>query len=125
MTERASIFHQDTLRKYAPPGHSGTVNVRLVEKDFDGRFEVVHGTIHPGEGAHRHSHEIESQVCYVLEGQMDVELGDEPAVTCGPGSVVTIPPRVEHVITAKGDQPLRLLVIYSPPLPPREDVDLG
>jgi len=109
---------------YGPPGHSGTVNRRLVDREFCGAFELVHGTLAPGGQADRHRHETEAQVCYVLEGEMDVTFGDAAPVRCGAGATVTIPPQVDHLIVNCGDVPLKLLVLYSPPLPPRADTPL-
>lgn len=124
MTKSGEILHDSKMRHYAPPGHTGTVNVRLVEKDFCGAFEMIHGTIDPGSGAHSHAHDIESQVCYVLEGEMEITLDDDAPVKCAPGTIVTIPPKVEHLIVSTGDKPLKLIVIYSPPLRPRDDVEI-
>jgi len=118
---RPAIEHTDDLPVYAPPGHSETRNVRLVDTDFCGRFEMILGEIAPGGAADRHSHPVEHQVIYVLDGTAEVRLGDAPAQACGPGSVIRIPPWVEHEVTVAGDTPLKLIVIYSPPLPPRDD----
>jgi quercetin dioxygenase-like cupin family protein len=124
MTVHGSIRNLADFKRYSPPGHTGTSNLRLVEKDFCGAFEMVHGTIDPGCGAERHRHETEAQVCYVLDGEMEVTFDDDPPVRCGAGAVVEIPPRVDHLIVNCGDTPLRLLVIYSPPLPLRGDTPL-
>jgi len=124
MTATGTIRTLDEFDRYGPPGHSGTVNRRLVTGDFCGAFELIHGTLAPGGRAERHRHDTESQVCYVLEGEMAVTLGDDAPVTCGPGAVVTIPPGVDHLIVNSGDAPLQLLVLYSPPLPPRDDTPL-
>ncbi|MEC7205408.1 MAG: cupin domain-containing protein [Pseudomonadota bacterium] len=115
------IRHENELEKYAPPGHHGTVNVRLIERDFCGTFEMALGILEPGGTAERHDHDIEHQVIYVLEGLCDVELGDQPAVECGPGTIIEIPPKVMHFVVSKGETPLKVLVLYSPPLPPRND----
>ena len=72
----ARIRHESQLERYAPPGHHGTVNVRLIEKDFCGTFEMALGILEPGGTAERHDHDVEYQVLYVLEGLCDVELGD-------------------------------------------------
>ncbi len=124
MTVSPAIRALDDFPRYGPPGHSGTVNRRLVDRDFCGAFEMVHGTLEPGGRAERHRHESEAQVCYVLDGEMAVTFGDDPPVACGPGTTVTIPPRVDHLIVNCGDTPLKLLVLYSPPLPPRGDTPL-
>lgn len=119
---RGRIRHEHELARYMPPGHRDTVNVRLVEKDFCDTFEMAIGTVQPGGEAEPHLHEIEHQVVYVLEGKCDVGLGDEPVVECGPGAVIEIPPRLMHSVVAKGDTALKVLIVYSPPLPPRDDI---
>jgi quercetin dioxygenase-like cupin family protein len=124
MTRPASIRNFAGFDKYSPPGHTGTVNRRLVDKDFCGAFELIYGTIAPGGRADRHAHETESQVCYVLDGDMEITFGDGAPVACGPGAVVEIPPQTEHLIVNCGDTPLKLLVLYSPPLPPRGDTPI-
>ncbi len=116
------IDHQDSLAKYGPPAHRGTTNVRLVDKDFGGGFELVHGTVEPGGEAERHNHPIEHQAIYVLDGAMAVELGEDAPVACGPGAIVRIPPGLDHRVVATGERPLRVVIVYCPPLPARADV---
>lgn len=113
------IQHESEIAPYIPPGHEGTVNIRLIDKDFCGAFEVNLGVVQPGGEASPHSHETEHQVVYIIDGKADVVLGDAPAVECGPGTVIRIPPKLEHGVYAKGDRPLRVMVLYSPPLGPR------
>ena len=119
------IRHQDSIQKYAPPGHNGTVNIRLIDKNFCGSFEIAHGTLEPGGAAHEHYHEKEYQVIYILEGQCDVSLNKEPVVRCKAGTIIEIPPLVSHEVIVTGEFPLKVLVIYSPPLPKRDDVDIN
>ena len=121
-TNRHLIQHEDELAPYMPPDHQGTVNVRLVEKDFCGSFEMALGTVQPGGEAEPHLHDTEHQVFYILQGLCDVTLGDDAPVECGPGTVVRIPPKLLHRVVAKGDKALKGIVLYSPPLPPRNDV---
>ena len=115
------IQHTDTMAKYAPPDHEGTVNVRLVDKGFCGRFEMNLGIVQPGGEAQPHSHDTEHQIFYVLEGTCDVTLGDNPPVRCLPGTVVRIPPKLMHRVVAVGESALKGIVIYSPPLGPRDE----
>jgi len=124
MTATGTIRPLEAFAKYGPPGHSGTVNRRLVDRTFCGAFELVHGTLAPGGRAERHRHETESQVCYVLEGEMEVTFGEAAPERCGAGATVTIPPQVDHLIVNCGAVPLKLLVLYSPPLAPRDDVPI-
>jgi quercetin dioxygenase-like cupin family protein len=124
MTDRGAVLHIDDLAAYAPPGHAGTRNVRLVDKGWCGRFEMVLGRLEPGGVAHGHAHDVEHQAMYVIAGTCEVVLDDAAPVPCGPGSVVRIPPGVHHEVVVTGDTTLELLIVYSPPLPARADVPL-
>jgi quercetin dioxygenase-like cupin family protein len=116
-----SIQHLDELPAYSPPGHSDTVNRRLTDKSFCENFEMILGEIAPGGLADRHAHDREHQVIYVLGGEAEVTLGDEPMERCGPGTVIRIPPHLAHEVKSVGAETLRLIVLYSPPLPKRAD----
>ena len=112
----AAILHLDNIEIYAPPLHSGTTNRRLVPAELGAGFEMVHGTIEPGGMGHRHQHEHEWQVFMILEGEGRLQLGDEPACMIRAGSVVRIPPLTPHMFEVTGDRPVKVIVIYSPPL---------
>lgn len=122
---QAKIDQENAMAKYSPPDHQGTVNVRLVDKSFCGAFEMNRGTVQPGGEAEPHLHETEYQVMYVLDGECDVTLGDDAPVRCDPGTVVRIPPRLLHRVVAIGSRPLEVIVIYSPPLGPRDERPVG
>ena len=117
----ALICHQDDLDPYSPPGHGGTVNLRLFDKSFCENFEMILGEIAPGGEAHKHHHDVEHQAMYVLSGLAQVTLGEEDPVSCGPGAVVKLPPKVDHHVLSLGPEPLKLIIVYSPPLPKRND----
>jgi quercetin dioxygenase-like cupin family protein len=113
------ITHAEELTWYTPPGHVGTRNARLVEGDFCGSFEMLHGVVQPGGEAEPHQHEHEYQVIYVLRGLAEVTLGNAVPERCSAGAIIRIPPRLMHRIVALGSEPYEALVIYSPPLPAR------
>ncbi|HEV7418137.1 MAG TPA: cupin domain-containing protein [Tianweitania sediminis] len=110
------IVHLDELETYSPPLHAGTENRRLVPADLGAGFEMVHGTLLPEGKAHRHHHSDEWQIFMILEGEGTVELGDDAPQSIGAGSVVRIPPKTAHLFNVTGDRPVKLIVIYSPPL---------
>ncbi|HKK37310.1 MAG TPA: cupin domain-containing protein [Paracoccaceae bacterium] len=113
----SGIERLEAIATYAPPGHSGTTNRRLVTADAtEGRFEMVHGRIAPGGVADRHHHEREYQAMYVLAGACDVALGEAAAVRAEAGAVVRIPPGLDHRVTSLGPEDLELLIVYSPPI---------
>jgi mannose-6-phosphate isomerase-like protein (cupin superfamily) len=119
------IRNQNEIGAYVPPGHEGTVNIRLVDKTFCGAFEMNLGIVQPGGEASPHLHEDEHQVIYILDGSAEVVLGDDPAVVCGPGSVIEIPPKLLHAVYVTGERPLKAVILYSPPLPPREEIPVS
>lgn len=110
------VAHISEMTPYVPPGHSGTQNVRLVEKGFDGSYEMVLGTVEPGGVADRHSHATESQAMYVIAGRAKVALGDDAAAEYGPGTIFRIPPGLDHVVESLGPEALRVVIVYSPPI---------
>jgi quercetin dioxygenase-like cupin family protein len=104
------------LKSYSPANHTGTVNRRLIGQENVGakHVEMVLGIIEKGHGALPHSHPGIEQVCYLLEGRARAEVGGE---TCElePGDCCFFPPDIPHVFTAISEQPVKVLVIYSPP----------
>jgi len=116
------ITHQDNLGKYIPPGHDGTVNIRLLDRSFCENFELVLGEVEPGGLAYKHHHETEHQAMYILSGLAQITLMDEQPVECGPGAIIKLPPKVDHHVLSIGSEPLKVVIIYSPPLPKRGDV---
>lgn len=115
------IEHADTLPRETPAGHAGTLNIKLVDRDFCGRFEMLRGIVQPGGEAEPHRHESEHQVIYVIAGEIEVTLGNEQPVRCHPGSIIRIPPRLTHRVVNVGETDFEAIVIYSPPLPGRHN----
>ena len=54
-------------------------------------------------------------------GETEVTLGDDAPVVCGPGTIIRIPPKLDHRVVSTGESALKVLIVYSPPLPPRDD----
>jgi len=113
---REPIEKLGDIPTYAPPGHSGTTNRRLVTADEGRTFEFIHGRLEAGGTAERHAHATEYQAIYVLAGTARVILGDCDPVTCGAETVIRIPPGVEHEVTSLGPGALELLIVYAPPI---------
>lgn len=119
------ITHQDELPRYSPPGHGGTVNIRLFDRQFCNNFEMVLGELEPGGEAQRHNHDVEYQAMYVLSGAARVTIENEQPVLCESGAVIRFPPKVDHHVLSLGPDPLKLIIVYSPPLPKRGDKPVG
>ncbi len=114
---RDLVVRPDAVPTYEPPGHTGTVNRRLVPPPGQraGKLEIVLGVLQPGGEALLHAHADQDQAVYVLEGGCRVESEGE-AAEVGPGQIVYFPARLPHRLTVTGTTALRLLVIYAPPL---------
>jgi quercetin dioxygenase-like cupin family protein len=65
-------------------------------------------------GSHiaRHSHPNE-QITWLLEGRFDIQIGDDPARSCGPGSVLLIPGNTPHEAWYR--EKCRIVEFFSPP----------
>ena len=113
----ALIENLRELARHVPRGHSGTENARLVTKEMTGgSCEMGHGERTPGGHAARHSHDWAFQAMFVLGGSAEVVLGDAAPRRCGPGDIVRIPAGLDHEVTSLGPEPLRLILVYSPPV---------
>lgn len=114
---RDLVVRPDKVPNYEPPGHTGTVNRRLLPPPgmAMGKMEVVLGVLQPGGQALMHDHQDLDQAIYVLEGRCLIESGGE-AVEMGADQIVYLPAKVPHQVTVLGEKAARLLVIYAPPL---------
>ncbi len=69
-------------------------------------------TFYPGKIHHRHVHTGDEQVIYVVSGQGEHYVdGNIQALSAG--QLVYIPPFSEHELKNTGDQPLKLIIVYS------------
>lgn len=77
--------------------------------------EMAYMAFEPGQGTGRGSiHPNSDQIVYVIEGEVEAEVGGEKAKG-GPGTVVLIPAGTKHVIKNAGEGRLLVLSIYAPP----------
>jgi mannose-6-phosphate isomerase-like protein (cupin superfamily) len=67
-----------------------------------------------GEGPPQHIHHAEEEAVYVLDGAINVKLGEE-TIRAAAGSFVLVPRGTVHTYWNAGSTPARLLVIVSPP----------
>jgi mannose-6-phosphate isomerase-like protein (cupin superfamily) len=101
--ESAAPIHAvnpEAVEPYAPAGHAKTQNRCLF---VDEHMEIIEGMIERGGGAERHFHRNNEQLLYVLGG-VSVPL------------LIYYPKGAPHGTGGGIAEPLKLLVIYSPPL---------
>ena len=111
------IVKPHELPTYSPPKHSWTTNRRLLGPGPSGSstMEVILGELEYGGQADPHVHQDLEQAFFILQGQAEVEIDGEKAVV-GPEDFIFLPPGTVHRVTPMKGPPLRLLIIYSPPL---------
>jgi mannose-6-phosphate isomerase-like protein (cupin superfamily) len=80
--------------------------------DTGGTFEIFDEQCKPGFESRLHMHTKSFQVCYVVDGSGEFQLGDE-VFHARKGACVNIPPGVPHKVGSK--EGMRMLMVYSPP----------
>lgn len=116
------VTHLSDLSPYSPPGHSRTTNYQLLGPGPSGsdRFEVVLGQIEFGGQANPHVHQELEQAVFVMDGRAVVEIEGRQEVV-GPNDFIYFPGGVRHRIATLEGPPLKLLIVYSPPLSASKD----
>jgi quercetin dioxygenase-like cupin family protein len=66
------------------------------------------------EGVDPHTHPDHADAFYVLEGEVEFRVGDEPRLA-GPGTFVVAPPETVHGFRPSGPEPARFLNLHAPP----------
>lgn len=91
---------------------SDVANV-VVEPEIRARFSRME----PGPAGNLHSHDIAGEVFVVLDGQCEFIVEDE-RVTCGPGQMIYVPPKLRHTLHAVGAAPCTVYLSVTPHVEP-------
>ena len=79
------------------------------------QLTAIDMTFRPGfEGVDPHIHRDHADCFYVLEGEIEFRVGDEPRVA-GPGTFVAAPAGSVHGFRLANDEPIRFLNLHAPP----------
>ena len=106
MTKKTPIYNWDKLEREV-------VRKGVSRAGFRGdNALMVMNWLEPGMETNPHSHPFE-QVVYIVQGQMRFHVGDD-VVEGGPGSLIRIPPNVEHYGPPSGDETVMNLDVFSP-----------
>ena len=103
-----------------PPDGGEELNVggsqilhKVKSKDTNGVFSVVAIVTPPGKGVDLHVHEREDELVYLLEGEIEVTLGNQK-MKAVPGVMALLPRGIPHGFTNIGNKPSRLLDTILP-----------
>lgn len=72
------------------------------------------GCYRPGSSAKPHSHEDAENIFYILQGR-GIAVLDGERYPVGPGTLIFIPPKVEHSLFSTGEENLIFVFVASPP----------
>jgi mannose-6-phosphate isomerase-like protein (cupin superfamily) len=95
-------------------GPAGVVRIVAGAELTDGSFSVCEVTEQPGSVAPLHLHHAEAEAFYVIEGELEITCGEQ-TVTAGAGDFVYAPKGVPHKYLVVGEQPARVLLLFSRP----------
>ena len=90
------------------PWRPGYRNFVVAGKDQGVQVSASLGILEPGAGAPLHYHLEVDEVLLVLEGALDVTLGDE-TFRVEANHTISVPARVPHAFTAVGPGPARII----------------
>ncbi len=106
MVQKARLYKWDQLPKEV-------VRAGVERAGFRGDdVLMVMNWLTPGMETNPHSHPFE-QLAYIVSGRMKFVIGED-TFEAGPGSVIRIPPNVEHYGEPIGDEPVLNLDVFSP-----------
>jgi mannose-6-phosphate isomerase-like protein (cupin superfamily) len=91
----------------------GQYTIKASGEDSGGAFALIEMLIPPGAGPPPHTHSRETEVFYILEGELAIEVGDR-SVTAAAGAYVQAPPGLRHVFRNPGKVPARVLLLAVP-----------
>ena len=106
------IWRPGDANPIEPPGHYGHLTTANIVTNDDTRqaFSVQLSTAPPGAGGEMHSHQADSQLFYVLSGELSFDTGDQQ-FTLHAGEAVLFLPGEQHATHNNGSQESRSLVI--------------
>src|SRR5207247_2725324 len=84
------------------------ISHKVKSKDTNGVFSVMEFVTAPGKGVALHVHEREDELVYLLEGEIEVTLGDQK-MKAVPGVMALLPKGITHGCTNDGNKPRGML----------------
>jgi len=90
-----------------------TVTIKITGEDTDGVYTVLEYVSPPQGGPPLHLHHREDEAFYVLEGEFEVQCGDNK-IQAVPGSFVLAPKEIPHTFRNISSGSSKVLIITTP-----------
>ena len=87
--------------------------IKATKWDTAGAYSMIEANV-TGGGPPQHIHKAEEEAFYVLEGEVNIKIGEQ-TIRGTVGTFVVIPRGTVHTFWNAGPTPSKLLVIFSPP----------
>ena len=87
--------------------------VVLTGEDTGGSYALIENFNPPGIGIPLHLHHNEDETFYVLEGQVEFQIGVE-TIKATVGTTIYLPRKTPHAFTIIGEVPAKMLVMVMP-----------
>jgi mannose-6-phosphate isomerase-like protein (cupin superfamily) len=119
---RMTTIHSSTATDgYAMAGGEGerlwivgdTMTFKATGESTGGRLMLLENLTAPGGGPPPHVHTREDEFFYVLDGTVDIRIGDD-VHRVGPGGFAYVPRGTIHNFRNTADTPSRILIGFSP-----------
>ena len=110
MEKKGKVISVDDLKNLT---HNRQKKIMLDSISTLGDVYLVQGIMEKGSEVQVHIHELEDEIFHVLEGQVELTLGDEK-IEGNKGDVIYLPRGVKHGIKTKGEKTARVLNYVIP-----------
>lgn len=91
----------------------GPLTFKVRGEQTNGALTAFENVIAPGDGPPLHVHANEDEAWYVLEGELRFRL-DAATASAPAGSFVFVPRGTPHCFQNTGDEPAKILVLFTP-----------
>jgi mannose-6-phosphate isomerase-like protein (cupin superfamily) len=106
-------FHRPSRADVVDSGDGIRLTFLATGKDTNGAYTQGEGVVMPGGGPPAHIHQREDETWYVVEGSLEMRIGDATLVA-RPGDYIRGPRGVVHAFRNVGEHPARLFTTIVP-----------
>ena len=112
-TTAGRLLHRPAASGPAYWGPGDHYTFLVTGEESGGAYFAMEALVPSGGGPPLHIHRREDETFYVLEGQMEFQLGDD-TITAGPGDFVNIPRGIVHRFQNTGSETARMILTFTP-----------
>ena len=110
----SAIVLQRGEGRYVSIGTGTRCTFKVTGKNTDGHFGLFEYTMEPNTaGPGRHIHRETAEIFYVVEGEIEIIIGDE-TVTAQAGATALVPTEAVHAFANVSSQRAMLLIMFCP-----------